>query len=594
MAVKPSRYIAPIDGLRALAVTAVILYHLGINWIPGGFLGVDLFFVISGYVITRLLLDSIMSKGALDLREFYWARVRRLLPPVLFMLTGTTFLIAAWKPDAIHRFLSDLPYVLTGSENWHLVAVHQDYFQAIGRPPLLQHTWSLGVEIQFYILWPLILLLILKYLGKKRVAQTSLVIAFISGLALFIYSLRVDSSSSNQISHIYFGTDTHSLGLFLGAALAVSWVPANLSKNISERAQDFVDGIGVIGLLGLLCTFFFIDESNAALYRIAFPLAALFGVAIITSLVHPASRFSPLMSSRPLVWIGQRSYGIYLWHWVVFQVTRPNVDLAGANWAINAARILIVIALADISLRWIEIPIRRGALSTWIRGLKYRSKSTRRKQKAWIISVSIALLLTTSAASWAAWMEDFNSTSRGSQKGSTGVFPHNQSDSSVLANNIKNSNEKTGLWVTGDSIILGIRDKLQSHFPIELINARVGRQIGELIQVVQSDKVGLATSTVVFDIGNNNHLTESDVRTLFELLKNQPKMIVVNTAVPRAWRDDNNRIINKVIVDYPQAQLVDWASLSFGHPEYFAPDGVHLSDAGGDVYVGAILEALKK
>ena len=594
MAVKPSRYIAPIDGLRALAVTAVILYHLGINWIPGGFLGVDLFFVISGYVITRLLLDSIMSKGALDLREFYWARVRRLLPPVLFMLTGTTFLIAAWKPDAIHRFLSDLPYVLTGSENWHLVAVHQDYFQAIGRPPLLQHTWSLGVEIQFYILWPLILLLILKYLGKKRVAQTSLVIAFISGLALFIYSLRVDSSSSNQISHIYFGTDTHSLGLFLGAALAVSWVPANLSKNISERAQDFVDGIGVIGLLGLLCTFFFIDESNAALYRIAFPLAALFGVAIITSLVHPASRFSPLMSSRPLVWIGQRSYGIYLWHWVVFQVTRPNVDLAGANWAINAARILIVIALADISLRWIEIPIRRGALSTWIRGLKYRSKSTRRKQKAWIISVSIALLLTTSAASWVAWMEDFNSTSRGSQQGSTGVFPHNQSDSSVLANNTKNASEKTGLWVTGDSIILGIRDKLQSHFPIELINARVGRQIGELIQVVQSDKVGLATSTVIFDIGNNNHLTESDVRTLFELLKNQPKMIVVNTAVPRAWRDDNNRIINKVIVDYPQAQLVDWASLSFGHPEYFAPDGVHLSDAGGDVYVGAILEALKK
>ena len=594
MAAKPSRYIAPIDGLRALAVTAVILYHLGINWIPGGFLGVDLFFVISGYVITRLLLDSILSKGALALREFYVARVRRLLPPVLFMLTGTTFLIAAWKPDAIHRFLSDLPYVLTGSENWHLVAVHQDYFQAIGRPPLLQHTWSLGVEIQFYILWPLILLLILKYLGKKRVAQASLVIAFISGLALFIYSLRVDSSSTNQISHIYFGTDTHSLGLFLGAALAVSWVPANLSKNISERAQDFVDGIGVVGFLGLLCTFFFIDESNAALYRVAFPLAALFGVAIITSLVHPASRFAPLMSARPLVWIGQRSYGIYLWHWVVFQVTRPNVDLAGANWAINAARILIVIALADISLRWIEIPIRRGVLSTWIRGLKYRTKSTRRKQKLWIISATVALLFSTSAASWAAWMEDYNRTSGGSGNSSVGVFTHNQSDSSVISNSTTNSNKKTGLWVTGDSIILGIRDKLQSHFPIELINARVGRQIGELIQVVQSDKVGLASSTVIFDIGNNNHLTESDVRTLFDLLKNQPKMIVVNTAVPRPWRDDNNRIISAVVADYPQAHLVDWARISFGHPEYFAPDGVHLSDTGGDVYVGAILEALKK
>jgi peptidoglycan/LPS O-acetylase OafA/YrhL len=591
MAVKPSRYIAPIDGLRALAVTAVILYHLGITWIPGGFLGVDLFFVISGYVITRLLLDSILSKGALDLREFYWARVRRLLPPLFFLLVCTSFLIAAWKPDAIHRFLTDLPYVLTGSENWHLVAVHQDYFQALGRPPLLQHTWSLGVEIQFYILWPLMLLLILRYLGKKRVAQTSLVIAFISGLALFIYSLRVDASSTNQISHIYFGTDTHSLGLFLGAALAVSWVPANLNKNISQRAQDFVDGVGVVGLLGLLCTFCFIDESNAALYRIAFPLAALFGVALITSVVHPASRFAPLMSARPIIWIGERSYGIYLWHWVVFQLTRPNVDLAGANWAINCARILIVIALADISLRWIEIPIRRGVLSTWIRGLKYRSKSIRRKQKSWIIGGAVVVLLTTGAASWVAWMEDYNS--RTAIRGSTGIFTRNQSDASVLRGAAKNATKKSGLWVTGDSIILGIRDKLQAHDPILLINARVGRQIGELIQVVHSDQTGLENSPVIFDIGNNNHLTESDVRTLFELLKKQPKVIVVNTAVPRPWRDDNNQIINRVIADYPQAHLVDWAALSQGHPEYFAPDGVHLTDSGGDVYVAAILEALK-
>ena len=581
MAVKPSRYIAPIDGLRAIAVAAVILYHLGITWIPGGFLGVDLFFVISGYVITRLLLDSIMSKGALDLREFYWARVRRLVPALLFMLAGTIFIIAAWKPDAVHRFLSDLPYVLTGSENWHLVGVHQDYFQAIGRPPLLQHTWSLGVEIQFYALWPLILLAILRNFGKKRVIQISLAIAFISGLALFIYSIRVDSTQTNSISHIYFGTDTHSLGLFLGAALAVSWIPKNLNKNISQRAQDFVDGIGVFGLLGLLCTFFFIDESNAALYRLAFPLAALFGCAIITSLVHPASRFAPLLSARPVVWIGQRSYGIYLWHWVVFQVTRPNVDLAGASWAINCARILIVIALADISLRWVEIPIRRGKLSTWFRGMKYRTKTTQRNQKLWVALVIVGFVASTGGAAWAALNEDTKVVARTSTVQQT---PKIQRVTPTT---------KPGLWVTGDSIILGIRDKLQSHFPIELINARVGRQIGELIHVVTSDRLGLEQSRVIFDVGNNNHLTESDVRTLFDLLKNQPEMIVVDTAVPRAWRDDNNRIIRLVIADYPMARLVDWATISQGHPEYFAPDGVHLSDAGGNVYVSAILEALK-
>jgi hypothetical protein len=150
------------------------------------------------------------------------------------------------------------------------------------------------------------------------------------------------------------------------------------------------------------------------------------------------------------------------------------------------------------------------------------------------------------------------------------------------------------LWVTGDSIILGIREKLASDYPIALINARVGRQIGELIQVVKNDRTGLSDSPVIFDLGNNNHLTQEDVRTLFALLQNQPKMIVVDTAVPRSWRDDNNRIIRSVLVDFPQVRLVDWASLSQGHPEYFGPDGVHLSDVGGNVYVGAIIEALKQ
>ena len=590
---KSSRYIAPIDGLRAIAVTAVVLYHLGLSWIPGGFLGVDLFFVISGYVITRLLLDSIMSKSALDLREFYSARVRRLAPPLLFMLAGTTLIIALWKPDGIHRFLSDLPYVVTGSENWHLVAAQQDYFQAVGRPPLLQHTWSLAVEIQFYLLWPLILLGILKYFGKKSVAKVSLAIASTSGLALFIYSLRVDSTQTNRISHIYFGTDTHSLGLFIGAALAVSWVPANLKREISQRAQDFVDGIGVVGLLGILCTFFFIDENNPSLYRIAFPLAAIFGCATITSLVHPASRFSPLLSSKPILWIGQRSYGIYLWHWVVFQVTRPNVDLAGADWAINVGRILLVLALAEISLRWIEIPVRRGKLSNWLRGMKYRTSHIRRLEKLWILLAIFGITITTVGASWAAVMEDRHATAVESSLIST----INQSADAESPNSPGSPptapTADSGLWVTGDSVILGIRAKLASHFPIALINARVGRQIGELIQVVQQDRVGLENSTVILDLGNNNHLAESDVRTLFELVKNQPKIIVVDTAVPRSWRDDNNQIIRRVIANYPQARLIDWSALSRNHPEYFAPDGVHLDDVGGDVYVNAILETLK-
>ena len=580
--VKKSRYIAPIDGLRAIAVIAVMLYHAGVNWIPGGFLGVDLFFVISGYVITRLILDSIEESSALDLREFYLARIRRLFPSLLLLIASTTVFVAVWAPDAAKRFFTDIPFVLSGTNNWRLVANHQDYFAAIGRPPLLQHTWSLAVELQFYLIWPLVLLGILKYFGKTNIARGALSIATISGLALFLFSLNMDSASSGRISHIYFGSDTHSLGLFLGSALAVSWIPQNLSRNITQRAQDFVDFIGVIGFLGLLSTFLFIDENNATLYRIAFPLAAIFGCFTLTSLVHPASRFAPLISKKPLLWIGQRSYGIYLWHWVIFQIMRPGVDLAGDVWAVNSARFLMVFALADLSLRYVEIPIRRGELALWWRGLKYRTPEVRKRAKLLIVaSVTLFTLVIASSASVAMYRHSHTKP----------VIPQTEMNNGVVTPTMES--QKDGLWVTGDSVILGIRTKLSSHYSIGLVNARVGRQIQELIDVVRADQIHVKNSTVILDLGNNNRLLRSDVETLFGLLKNQPHIILVNTAVPRGWRDENNQIIRSVASEYAQTQIVDWASISENHPEFFGPDGVHLNDLGSDVYVAAIIDDLK-
>ena len=575
------RHIAPIDGLRAIAVAAVMLYHLGISWIPGGFLGVDLFFVISGYVITRLILDSIDRSSALDFREFYLARVRRLIPALLILVAVTLPAIALFAPDAIKRFLSDLPYVLTGTNNWRLVAKHTDYFAAIGRPPLLQHTWSLAVEAQFYLLWPAILILTLRFFGKQRLARISLLISSISGIALFLFSLHLDGASSSRISHIYFGTDTHSLGLFLGAALAVSWVPANLSANISPRAQDFVDFIGVIGLIGLLATFLFIDESHPALYRIAFPLAGVFGCAVLTSIVHPASRFAPLLRSRVLIWIGERSYGIYLWHWPIFQMSRPGIDITGSPIALNLVRVLLVLGVADISYRYFEYPIRRGQLANWFRGLKYRTPQVRRRAKLIIATSTIASVLIIGSSTALA-------IARYNREGKTVMLPI----TTPIAEPMKAAPAKPGIWLTGDSVILGIKAKLGSHFPLALVNARVGRQIGELIDVVKADRAHVHHQIVVLDLGNNNILTKSDVEDLFALLKDQPEIIVVNTAVPRSWRDHNDEIIASVVSEYSQAKLVDWASISADHPEFFAPDGVHLNELGGDVYVSAILDAL--
>lgn len=573
-----STHIPAIDGLRALAVFAVVLYHLGIKWIPGGFLGVDLFFVISGYVITRLILDSIESANGLDIKEFYSARVRRLFPGLVVLLIVTAVAIALFAPDAIRRFINDVPFVLTGANNWHLVALHQDYFQAIGRPPLLQHTWSLAVEFQFYLIWPIILLFIWRRFGKRVVRRAALAIATFSGTALFLFSLQADNATAGRISHIYFGTDTHSLGLFLGSALAVSWIPRNLTPNISQRAQDFIDGIGVFGFIGLLCVFLFVDETNATLYQLAFPLAGLFGCATIISIVHPASRFSPILSNKLFLWVGQRSYGIYLWHWVVFQITRPGADLTGSLLALNVARVLVVLALADISLRAIEIPIRKGLVQNWFRGMKYRTKTMQKRQRIFVLTITASLVLISGSSVALAWQRD--------QSIIVEVKPELQLPDTVMAAN------KTGLWVTGDSVILGIRNKLAIHEDIALINARVGRQIPELIKAVEEDKPKVGSSKVILDVGNNNAVSREDMIKLMELLKNQPKIIVVNTSVPRTWREGNNKIISEVVSGYPNAVLVDWASIAENHPEFFAPDGVHLVEAGSDVYVASILEAL--
>jgi peptidoglycan/LPS O-acetylase OafA/YrhL len=576
------RHISSIDGLRAIAVTAVVLYHLGISWIPGGFLGVDLFFVISGYVITRLILDSINQSSALDLRAFYAARLRRIYPGFIFMVICTIIFIGVWAPEAIKRFLSDLPYALTGTINWFLVARHQDYFEAIGRPPLLQHTWSLAVELQFYLIWPIILLTVLKYFGKKNIARIALLIAIISGVTLFLVSLRLDQSNAQQISHIYFGTDTHSLGLFLGSALAVSWIPQNLSADIAKRAQDVIDGIGVVGLLGLIATFLFIDEANASLYRIAFPLAGIFGCLVIISLVHPASRFAPLISSAPFRWVGQRSYGIYIWHWVIFQVTRPSVDLTGESWALYLARVLLVLALADISLRWVEIPFRQGVVQNWYRGMKYRAPKVKLRQQLSVVVSVIAVLAVTSSIS----VQAINKADQISQD----LLTVQEDQSSSQAD----LGSTTGLWVTGDSVILGIRSKLESKEHISLINARVGRQAPELLAVMRVDQSSVPSSPVVFNLGNNNALSEQTVIDIFEILKNQPQVIVVNTAVPRPWKDANNAIISKVASGYPNVRLVDWDRVSKDRPELFAPDGVHLSPIGSDVYVDLFLTVLVK
>jgi hypothetical protein len=281
-----------------------------------------------------------------------------------------------------------------------------------------------------------------------------------------------------------------------------------------------------------------------------------------------------------MMWIGERSYGIYLWHWVVFQVTRPSVDLVGEDWALYSLRILIVFALADISYRWIEVPVRNGAIELWIKGLKYRTSVVRARQKSLVAIAVVALFAATTTVS-------INAIERSNDATDAAARSVDENGSGSDFDPVASPNGKTGLWIAGDSVILGIRSLLEGYEPVDLINARVGRQLPELIDVVRVDVKSVPESIAI------GAISEDRVRELFELLKNQPYFVVVNAAVPRGWREANNEIITSVIDEYPNGRLVDWDRISTDRPEYFAPDGVHLVPTGANVYVSSILEVLE-
>jgi hypothetical protein len=287
-----------------------------------------------------------------------------------------------------------------------------------------------------------------------------------------------------------------------------------------------------------------------------------------------------------MMWIGERSYGIYLWHWVVFQVTRPSVDLVGEDWALYSLRILIVFALADISYRWIEVPVRNGAIELWIKGLKYRTPVVRARQKSLVAIAVVALFAATTTVS-------INAIERSNHATDAAARSVDENGSGSDFDPVASPNGKTGLWIAGDSVILGIRSLLEGYEPVDLINARVGRQLPELIDVVRVDVKSVPESIAIVNLGNNGAISEDRVRELFELLKNQPYFVVVNAAVPRGWREANNEIITSVIDEYPNGRLVDWDRISTDRPEYFAPDGVHLVPTGANAYVSSILEVLE-
>jgi peptidoglycan/LPS O-acetylase OafA/YrhL/lysophospholipase L1-like esterase len=372
-----------LDGLRALAVAAVVAYHLGFRWAGGGLLGVGVFFTLSGYLITDILLAQLAGRG-IKLSRFWLGRARRLLPALLSMLAIVSVWVATVGP-AQHRFGEVVAGAVFYVSNWQLIFQHVSYFARFGPPTPLNHLWSLGIEEQFYIFWPLLLLLGVRLVpersrvGRTRPLLASLTLLLAAGSAIemaLLYRPGFDSS------RIYFGTDTRAFELLGGAALAMVWPSRLLRANVARPARRACDVLGVVGVAGIGYLIWTTDQYSAFLYQGGFVLLTVATVLVIAAAVHPACRLGPALGIAPLRWIGVRSYGIYLWHMPIIALTTPAGDHTVDLWRASL-QVTATILIAALSWRYLEQPIRHGALARawqrWQSGVR-PSRNLRRRR----------------------------------------------------------------------------------------------------------------------------------------------------------------------------------------------------------------------
>src|ERR671917_330460 len=351
------RYMPGLDGLRAIAVLAVIAYHLNPAWAPGGLLGVGVFFTLSGYLITDLLLGKRAATGRLQLGDFWLRRARRLLPALFLMLAVVVAWVTLLDRSLLPGLRGDVLAAVGYVSNWWNILREASYFARFGPPPPLEHLWTLAVEEQFYLVWPLLLWLGLRYArGRYRLAGLTLAAAALSATAMaLLYQPGVDPT------RVYEGTDTRAFGLLLGAALAMVWPSRRLHADLALGRRLLLDGVGVVGLVVIALLIWQTDQYSAFLYRGGIVLLSVATVMVVAALAHPASLLGPALGWKPLRWIGVRSYGIYLWHFPIIVLTTPSLN-RGINLPVAILQVGATVAVAALSWRFVEEPIRRGAL----------------------------------------------------------------------------------------------------------------------------------------------------------------------------------------------------------------------------------------
>jgi peptidoglycan/LPS O-acetylase OafA/YrhL len=567
-----SARIAGLDGLRAVAVAAVLVYHLGLGWLPGGFLGVDLFFVISGFLITTLLLAELERTGRIGFGAFYRRRARRLLPALLLTLAGALVLAATVARDVALQTAADVPAALLYVSNWWAIGQEQSYFEVLGRGNLLGHLWSLAVEEQFYLLWPLVLGAV-ALLAKGRLRRGVLLVAGAGAVAstvwMTVLAVRGGMPVPNDPTRLYFGTDTHAMSVLAGAALAAVWNVRRFRTALVPGARRvlLVAGILALAVSGLL--FASVTEYSQWLYRGGFLVVALVFAVVVAAATHPASPLGPALDTPVLRWVGARSYGIYLFHWPVFLVSRPGQDVPFTGLWWDVVRVGIVLVLAQVSYRFVEMPIRRGTMP----------HPSKRAGMVFVVASAAVVLLIASAPRPAELAEQARAaaTADAATPDDGAIIDPAPASSADLA------------WY-GDSVSLWSAPALRAAFPGVRLDAVENRAPTNIFAAVARDE---PTGDVVMHLGNAGPVAAAELRSTLDGLGDDQRVVLINSNADFAWSEQADAVIAEVAAQYPDVRLVDWAAQSADHPQWFV-DGLHLTDAGRTALFDAVQEALSE
>lgn len=613
-------YVPGLDGLRALAVIAVITYHANREWLGGGFLGVEVFFVISGYLITLLLIAERERTGAVSLGNFWVRRARRLLPALFTLLIGTITYCAMFNRDRLGRLRGDVVGGIFYVSNWFQVWTGSSYTSNAEFAPL-RHLWSLAVEEQFYIIWPIVMFVLLRNLRSKTLPVIGLFFTALAA-AIGVYTAvmfrtgPIDSidKTPNQFMNffgrevlrtdfLYLGTLSRASGLLLGAALATAWRPWAIRRS---RAGGNANGLDLLGLVGLgalayMCWQFretVVTEAGtegyALLYRGGLILVALATMLVIATVTHPRSRLGKYVIGSPiLVWVGKRSYGLYLYHWIVFQAFRKSAGMPLEPREF-VALMAITVVITEASYQFIETPIRTGRALAAYRAWRQRSGGVRGPLPVVLATLAIIPVFSVVSMAGARVMPEEVAGNLDDNIDSVVTIPSTTlpTGTTVPVATTTIPAAKFDVLAVGDSVMLGSARKLTSYGIT--VDAAKNRQVSSGAQVLDYRmKTGELGNNVVVHLGTNGRTTASTFDQVMKPLAKVQRVIVLTVRVPGSpYSDKNNEIITALPLKYPNVTILDWAALSTGHKDWFASDGIHPNALGQDQYVGFILKAL--